>query len=50
MATINLTLKSVFEEIEVASAIHGDKKEKFATAHCVSEDFQMGRGIAVSFK
>jgi len=49
MATIQLSNKELFAEIEAASvALRVD--EKLATAHCVSEDFQMGRGISVNFK
>ncbi|CAI6364211.1 unnamed protein product [Macrosiphum euphorbiae] len=49
MAIINLSSRDLFAEIGVASALlRAD--EKLATAHCVSEDFQMGRGIAINFK
>ncbi|XP_029348008.1 ADP-ribose glycohydrolase OARD1-like [Acyrthosiphon pisum] len=49
MAIINLSSRDLFAEIGVASVLlRAD--EKLATAHCVSEDFQMGRGIAINFK
>ncbi|CAI6372597.1 unnamed protein product [Macrosiphum euphorbiae] len=49
MAIINLSERELFAEIEAASAAL-KVGEKLATAHCVSEDFQMGSGIAVNFK
>jgi len=49
MATIMLSSNDVFSKYEAASAAL-QLGEKLATAHCVSEDFQMGKGIAVNFK
>lgn len=49
MAIINLSSQDLFVEIGVASAALKDDG-KLATAHCVSEDLQMGRGIAINFK
>jgi len=45
MAKILLSQNSLFGEIE---AVH-NRNEKLATAHWVSEDFKMGKGIAVNF-
>jgi len=44
-----LSENSLFGEIE-QRAQWAHNNEKLATAHCVSEDFQMGKGIAVNFK
>jgi len=49
MVTIILSVNDVFAEIDAALS-KLSVGEKLATAHCVSEDFQMGRGIAVNFK
>ncbi|XP_022161687.1 uncharacterized protein LOC111027592 [Myzus persicae] len=43
MYEIVLSSKTIFEEINEACG-------SFAVAHCVSEDFQMSRGVAVQFK
>jgi len=47
MAEIVVTSTNVFEEINNATIASCGS---FAVAHCVSEDFQMSRGIAVQFK
>ncbi|CAI6377400.1 unnamed protein product [Macrosiphum euphorbiae] len=43
MSEIVLSSKTIFEEISEACG-------SFAVAHCVSEDLQMSRGVAVQFK
>ncbi|CAI6353956.1 unnamed protein product [Macrosiphum euphorbiae] len=53
MAKLVLSENSLFGEIEQRAQwgpITKGSDEKLATAHCVSEDFQMGKCIAVNFK
>jgi len=45
MVQIVLSSKSMLEEINATTS-----HETFAVAHCVSEDLQMSKGIAVQFK
>jgi len=44
MAEIILSSNTIFEEINEKMSCGS-----FAIAHCVSEDFQLSRGIAVQF-